>query len=98
MMEVLKKNENGKLLVQIIGEMDAITAPKVEEAIGSLEGVSELVLDLAQVPYLSSAGIRAILTTRMRFGKNDKFSIVNIQPMVKEILDMTGTSKILGLK
>lgn len=97
-MEVLKKNENGKMLVQISGEMDAVTAPKVEEAIGSLEGVSELVLDLAQVPYLSSAGIRAILSTRKRFGKNDNFSVINVQPMVKEILDMTGTSKILGLK
>ena len=40
-MEVLKQNENGKMKVHISGEMDAVSSPKVEETIGSLEGVSE---------------------------------------------------------
>ena len=91
-MQINKNQEGNKLTLAPIGRVDTITAPELEAAI-VLDGVEELVFDLAQVDYTSSAGLRVLLSAQKKMaGKSMK--IANSKPAVKEVFDITGVSDI----
>ena len=91
-MQINKNQEAGKLTLAPIGRVDTITSPELEAAI-VLDGVEELVFDLAQVDYISSAGLRVLLSAQKKMaGKSMK--IANAKPAVKEVFDITGFSDI----
>ena len=91
-MQINKNKEGNKLTLAPIGRVDTITAPELEAAI-VLDGVEELVFDLAQVDYISSAGLRVLLSAQKKMaGKSMK--IANSKPAVKEVFDITGFSDI----
>ena len=91
-MQINKNQEGNKLTLAPIGRVDTITAPELEAAI-VLDGVEELVFDLAQVDYISSAGLRVLLSAQKKMaGKTMK--IANSKPAVKEVFDITGFSDI----
>ncbi len=91
-MQINKHREGDKLTLAPIGRVDTVTALELEAAI-VLDGVEELVFDLAQVDYVSSAGLRVLLSAQKKMaGKSMK--IANLKPAVKEIFDVTGFSDI----
>lgn len=91
-MEIKKNLEGDKLTLAPIGRVDTITAPELEAEI-VLDGVAELVFDLAAVDYISSAGLRVLLSAQKKMsGKSMK--IANACPAVKEVFDITGFSDI----
>ena len=91
-MQINKNQEGSKLTLAPIGRVDTITSPELEAAV-VLDGVEELVFDLAQVDYISSAGLRVLLSSQKKMaGKSMK--IVNAKPAVKEVFDITGFSDI----
>ena len=91
-MQINKKQEGSKLVLAPIGRIDTITSPELEAAI-AYDGVDELVFDLSQVDYISSAGLRVLLSSQKKMaGKAMK--IVNAKPAVKEVFDITGFSDI----
>ena len=91
-MQINKNQEGSKLTLAPVGRVDTITAPELEAAV-VLDGVEELVFDLAQVDYISSAGLRVLLSAQKKMaGKSMK--IANSKPAVKEVFDITGFSDI----
>ena len=91
-MQINKNQEGSKLTLAPIGRVDTITSPELEAAV-VLDGIDELVFDLAQVDYISSAGLRVLLSAQKKMaGKSMK--IVNAKPAVKEVFDITGFSDI----
>ena len=91
-MQINKNQDGTKLTLAPIGRVDTITAPELEAAVVT-DGIEELVFDLAQVDYLSSAGLRVLLASQKRMaGKSMK--IANAKPAVKEVFDITGFSDI----
>ena len=91
-MQINKNQEGSKLILAPIGRVDTITSPELEAAV-VLDGIDELVFDLAQVDYISSAGLRVLLSSQKKMaGKSMK--IVNAKPAVKEVFDITGFSDI----
>ncbi|MBO7543408.1 STAS domain-containing protein [bacterium] len=88
------------LAVLVKGRLDTLTSPKLESELEpSIAKASSLVLDLAGVDYLSSAGLRLLLTLQKRFKREGgSFKLRNIQPGVMEILRMTGFLKILSVE
>ena len=65
MLNINKKIENGKAVFTLEGRLDMITAPMLEEQVlASLDGVTELILDFKDLMYISSAGIRVLLTAQ----------------------------------
>ena len=91
-MQINKNQEGTKLTLAPIGRVDTITSPELEAAV-VLDGIDELVFDLAQVDYISSAGLRVLLSSQKKMaGKSMK--IVNAKPAVKEVFDITGFSDI----
>lgn len=91
-MQINKNQDGAKLTLAPIGRVDTITSPELEAAV-VLDGVEDLVFDLAQVDYISSAGLRVLLSAQKKMaGKSMK--IANAKPAVKEVFDITGFSDI----
>lgn len=91
-MEIKKNVEGSKLTLAPIGRVDTITSPELEAAI-QLEGIDSLVFDLAEVEYISSAGLRVLLASQKRMA-GKQMVILNARPAVKEVFDITGFSDI----
>ena len=91
-MQINKNQEAGKLTLAPVGRVDTITSPELEAAI-VLDGVEELVFDLAQVDYISSAGLRVLLSAQKKMAAKS-MKIANAKPAVKEVFDITGFSDI----
>ena len=94
-----KTLDGNKLTVALDGRIDTLTAPQLESELKPLlNGITELVLDFAQVAYISSAGLRVLLATQksMRTA-GGSLMITNAVPAVREVFDITGFSDILTL-
>lgn len=88
---VIRKEENEKkLVVKLEGSIDSNTAPQFSEALGSLEGIEELVLDFKGVDYTASAGIRVILTAYKRLLHRGSMKLTNVNDTVYSALMITG--------
>lgn len=93
----IDKSLNGRSLrISLIGEIDSITAPELDREVQDLENVDEVTLDLKDLAYTSSAGLRVLLGLKRRLAKRP-FRLENIGIEVREVLDMTGSSALLGL-
>lgn len=79
--------------VSIAGELDAYSAPSLEEEVSSLlgDGVSDLVFDLSATKFLDSSGLRAILTAQRRLADKDgRLALRSPSDPVRRLLDITG--------
>ena len=92
-MKIEKKLENGKLTVKPIGRVDTVTAPELEAEL-VYDGVTELVFDLTDLDYISSAGLRVLLSAQKRMTRQGEMVITGAKPVVKEVFDITGFSDI----
>jgi anti-sigma B factor antagonist len=96
-MEIKTNAEGNKLTIAVSGRVDTVTAPELEASLKFGEATC-VVLDLRDVPYMSSAGLRLLLTAhKTMLAKGGEFQIANVQPAVKDVLDITGFSDILNL-
>jgi len=91
-MEIQKLQEGAKLTLKPIGRVDTLTAPDLEAAV-VVDGVEELVFDLAEVDYISSAGLRVLLSAQKKMAAKS-MKIANAKPAVREVFDITGFSDI----
>ena len=75
------------------------TSPKFESELNdNVEGINELVLDLSKLEYISSAGLRVLLTAQKIMNKQGKMIVRNTSKSIKEIFEMTGFSSILTIE
>ena len=96
-MNIKKNLEDTKLTITIEGNLDTVTAPQLESEL-KLDGVTELVLDIADVPYVSSAGLRVFLTACKKMTSQGKMTIRNAQKDVMDIFKITGFATIFNLE
>ncbi len=98
-MDITTKKEAGKLTVAVKGILDTVTAPALEAELKKteLDGVSELVFDLSELEYISSAGLRVLLIAQKKMIGNGEFTVCGANETVKEILDITGFSDIFNV-
>lgn len=96
----ITKNANGNVLKIILeGRLDTSTAPQLEEQLGAaLAGVTDLKFDLEKLEYISSAGLRVLLSSQKTMNKQGTMVITNASAEVKEIFDVTGFSDILTIE
>lgn len=93
-MKIEKALENGKLTVRPAGRIDTVTAPEFAAAV-TLDGVKEVVFDLADVDYISSAGLRVFLATHQKMtASGGRMVLTNVRPIVREIFDIVGFSDV----
>lgn len=97
-MEIKKVSEGSALTVYISGRVDAVTALQLDKDLtASLKDVSDLTVDLAELEYISSAGLRTLLKLQKRMDRQGAMRIRNIRDNVREVLDMTGFSDFLTI-
>ena len=96
----IEKNLNGtELTVIITGRLDTTTAPQLEAEIKqNVEGIERLVLDFSALEYLSSAGLRVLLSTQKVMNKQGEMIIKNVNETINEIFEVTGFIDILTIE
>ena len=96
----ITKNMNGTALtVALEGRLDTTTAPELEQALKeSMDGANELTMDFAALDYISSAGLRVLLSAHKTMMKKGGMKVVNANEMVKEVFDVTGFADILDIE
>jgi len=98
-MKINKTIDGNKLIVELDGRLDTMTAPELEEAIkGDVEAVASAVLDLTNLEYVSSAGLRVILSIHKVLSKKEGLVVKNINETVSEVFEATGFSDILTIE
>lgn len=94
----IKKNEN-KVIIEVGGRLDTITAPVLEQRINeSIIGINTLILDFKGLEYISSAGLRVLLGTQKKIQKNGSMKLINVCEDVMEVFEMTGFADILTIE
>ena len=98
-MKINKIAEGSKLIVLLEGRLDTSTAPQLDsEMVGALDGVKELVLDLKDLAYLSSAGLRSILTVQKKMNRQGSMLVRNVCDTIMEVFEITGFADILTIE
>ncbi|MBR2374177.1 MAG: STAS domain-containing protein [Lentisphaeria bacterium] len=99
MKAVFDKNANS-LTVSIEGSIDTVTAPELDSQLqANWAGITELIMDLAAVDYISSAGLRVILMASRQMEECDgSMTVRNVNDDIKEIFEMTGFDSLLNLE
>ena len=98
-MTINKNQEGTKLEIALEGRLDTMTAPSLEEEVkNSVEGITELVFDLQDLVYVSSAGLRVLLSAQKTMNKQGSMTIKNANEEVMEIFEVTGFIDILNIE
>ena len=96
----INKIKNGEgLTIALEGRLDTTTAPQLDDTVKTdLNGVTKLSFDFAQLEYISSAGLRVLLSAQKVMNKQGIMVVKNVSDEVKEIFEVTGFSDILTIE
>ena len=94
----IKKNEQ-ETIIEVVGRLDTITAPALDKTINEDIGDAKcLVLDVKGLEYISSAGLRVLLSAQKKMQKNGSMKVVGVCNEVMEVFEMTGFADILVIE
>ena len=96
----IKKNLDGSTLEFVLdGRLDTITAPQLEEEVkSSLDGITKLIFNFSGLAYVSSAGLRVLLSSQKTMNEKGSMVVKNVSDEIQEIFDVTGFSDILTIE
>ena len=98
-MNITKQVNGSQLTVALQGRLDTTTSPELEtELKSSLTGVTDLTFDFAELKYISSAGLRVLLSTQKIMNRQGSMTITNVNETVMEVFEVTGFSDILTIE
>ncbi len=97
-MTVNKVQDGNKLTVCVEGKLNAVTSPVFESELGDLTGVEELIFDLKDLEYTSSAGLRVLLSAQKIMDDQGRMVIKNVNSDVMNIFKETGFHKIFEIE
>ena len=99
MLNINKETDGNNLTIALSGRLDTTTAPELEgELKASLDGVTALIMDCKELEYISSAGLRVLLSAQKTMNKQGSMVVKNASDAVKEIFEVTGFSDILTIE
>ena len=99
MLTINKQAENGKLVIALEGRLDTTTSPVLEvELKSSLDGVTELIMDFEKLEYISSAGLRVLLSAQKTMNNQGSMKVIHVNETIMEIFEVTGFSDILTVE
>ena len=94
----IKKNVD-ELVLEITGRVDTITAPALEKTINeNLGEIKSLILDCKNLEYISSAGLRVLLSTQKKLQQKGTMKLKNVREEVMEVFEITGFVDILTVE
>ena len=98
-MTITKEKNGTALTISLEGRLDTTTAPELEEELKTcLDDVADLTVDLGKLDYMSSAGLRVMLSAQKRMNRQGSMTVVNVNDVLMEIFEVTGFDSILNIK
>lgn len=98
-LKIEKQSEGIKDTVLLLGRLDTTTAPELEAFMEKeLKDTQELVFDLTDLEYISSAGLRVLLKVQKYMNKKGDFKLTHVSEVIEEIFEITGFSDILTIE
>ncbi|MBR4386271.1 MAG: STAS domain-containing protein [Treponema sp.] len=97
-MTVLKRMNGGEANLLVEGRLDTVTAPDLEKELLLLSEASSLEMDFSKLEYISSAGLRVLLSAHKVFAKKNGMTITNVGEMVMDVFEVTGFKDILSIR
>ena len=99
MLNINKTIKDATLYYALEGRLDTITSPELEEELkASLEDAQALVLDFEKLEYISSAGLRVLLSAQKTMAKRGEMKLKHVNETVMEIFEVTGFADILTIE
>ena len=94
----IRKNAE-EIVLEITGRLDTITAPALDKTINeNLGEIKSLILDCKNLEYISSAGLRVLLSTQKKLQQKGTMKIKNVREEVMEVFEITGFVDILTVE
>ncbi len=98
-MNINIEKTNNATVIKIDGRLDTTTAPELEKTINNEgDALENLVLDFKGVDYISSAGLRVLLTAQKKMNAQGHMELIDVNEAVMDIFEMTGFADILVIK
>ena len=98
-MTITSERDGSTLSIALAGRLDTTSAPELEEMLKtSLDGVSRLILDLAELEYISSAGLRVLLSVYKRMKERDGMKLINVSEENMDVFSLTGYTEFLDIE
>ena len=99
MMQIKKTIQNEQATFALSGRLDTTTAPDLEKEVkGCIDGLNTLIFDVKELDYISSAGLRVLLSAQKVMNKQGSMIIRNANEVIMEIFEVTGFSDILTIE
>jgi anti-sigma B factor antagonist len=94
----IKRNADETIL-KLVGRLDTITAPALDKTINEdIADAKNLILDLKELEYISSAGLRVLLSAQKKYGKLGYLKVINVCEEILSVFEMTGFADILTIE
>ncbi len=98
-MTINKQNDGAALALAVGGRLDTISSPELEAALGEeLDGVEALTFDFSGLEYISSAGLRVLLSAQKQMNRQGTMKVTGVGEVIMEIFEVTGFSDILTIE
>ena len=98
-MTITKTLDGTKLTIALEGRLDTTTSPQLEgDMHPDIDSATEVTFDLEKLAYISSAGLRVLLSAQKIMNKQGKMTIKNVCPEIMDIFDVTGFVDILNIE
>ena len=98
-MTITKTGNVQALTIALEGRLDTMTAPELEAALKTaLEGVEELTFDFDKLDYISSAGLRVLLSAQKTMNRQGSMKVIHANEIIMEIFEVTGFADILTIE
>ena len=99
MLNIEKTVENGCVVCALEGRLDTVTSPELEHELGAaVEGATALTLDFEKLEYISSAGLRVLLSTQKIMNRQGEMKLIHVNDAIMDIFEVTGFSEILTIE
>lgn len=95
----IEVNKSGTVLtISPSGRLDTSTSPELQAVVSeNIDGVTDLTFDLKQLDYLSSAGLRVLMSSQKIMNKQGDMRLINVNEDVMDIFDMTGLTDVFEI-
>ena len=97
-MKIDLKKDDKELFIKLEGKLDTNTSSDLDSKISELEGVDKVIIDMEKLAYISSAGLRVLLSMQKIMNKQGEMILKNVCENVMDIFEVTGFSEILNIE
>jgi len=98
-MTITKSQEGKNVTLALEGRLDTVTSPELEAELKQcMEGADSLTMDFSKLEYISSAGLRVLLSAHKTMSRKGGMTIKHVNEIVSEVFDVTGFADILNIQ